>query len=559
MAVAPLSPPERDSIPSGTAAVSATPPFSRSPESPSRTPYPTSLTVVAIAAVVISVASLIYFYANGMTNVYGDGVAHVNIARKVVDSPDRSLWQRYIQIGSPWLPLQTVLMLPMVWNDWLWRTGLAGSIVSMMCFVVAAIAVYSIAEPIYSGAGMYQHYRTLPFLAAAVFLFNPGAAYIQSTPMTEMVFMAVLSIAVLALQRWVSQQTTLRLLAASVATGIATLSRYEAWPVAAGAVGLVFLLSEGTLFRRLGRAGSFAGIAIIGPAYWVWHNWAIYGNALEFFNGPNSARGIYLRNSSNLGWSKIFVGHLGLDVLLMLAAVAVCVGPLLVAGAIVGICAIIARRNRFDRSVIPVVLLAIPFGFDLLGLYKGEIQIFPFSAFGLLNVRYGLPSLLLVAILLPAVVVGFGRAGSWAPLAVISLLVAAQYGILISDGPSGMALYQEGLRNGVNSQPARELARAADYLARHPPQAMILMQSGSLGPVVVKGGLRFKEVIHEGTAGWHQIIDNVPADIFTIVIQSDDAVDRKIRSNPALEQDVENNFEEEYRAGSIRILCRSSR
>ena len=49
-----------------------------------------------------------------MTNVYGDGIAHVNIARKVVDSPDDSLWQRYIQIGSPWLPVQTVAMLPLV-------------------------------------------------------------------------------------------------------------------------------------------------------------------------------------------------------------------------------------------------------------------------------------------------------------------------------------------------------------------------------------------------------------------------------------------------------------
>ena len=83
--------------------------------------------VVVLIALIVSVSSFIYFFSNDMTNVYGDGVAHVNIARKVVDSPDDSVWQRYIQIGSPWLPVQTVLMLPLVTNDWLWRTGTAGS------------------------------------------------------------------------------------------------------------------------------------------------------------------------------------------------------------------------------------------------------------------------------------------------------------------------------------------------------------------------------------------------------------------------------------------------
>jgi hypothetical protein len=92
--------------------------------------------VAFIVVVTVSTAAFLYFFTNGMTNVYGDGVAHVNIARKVVDSPDDSLRQRYIQIGSPWLPVQTVLMLPLVTNDWMWRTGAAGSIVSMIAFIM---------------------------------------------------------------------------------------------------------------------------------------------------------------------------------------------------------------------------------------------------------------------------------------------------------------------------------------------------------------------------------------------------------------------------------------
>jgi len=75
--------------------------------------------IIGLVASFLSIASFIYCFSQGMTNHYGDGVAHANIARKVVDSPDDSLWQRYIQIGTPWIPLQTVLMLPLVANDWM--------------------------------------------------------------------------------------------------------------------------------------------------------------------------------------------------------------------------------------------------------------------------------------------------------------------------------------------------------------------------------------------------------------------------------------------------------
>src|SRR5689334_21554312 len=108
----------------------------------------TGTAVVAIAAI-LSIGSFVYFFLNGMTKAYGDGVAHLNIARKVVDSPVDSIRQRYIQIGSPWLPLHTVLMMPLVANDWMWRSVSAGSIVSMLCFIVAAYFLYRLSRRFY--------------------------------------------------------------------------------------------------------------------------------------------------------------------------------------------------------------------------------------------------------------------------------------------------------------------------------------------------------------------------------------------------------------------------
>jgi hypothetical protein len=514
-----------------------------------------AVAVVAGFALLVSIASLIYFYSNNMTNVYGDGAAHLNIARKVVDSPDSSSWQRYIQIGSPWLPLQTVLMLPLVCNDSLWRTGLAGSFVSMIFFVIAAVAIYLISQSMY-GNRPYNQALLLPFVALGVFVLNPSAVYIQSTPMTEMVFIGMLLVSVAAFQRWAQTQTARSLTIAGLAMSVATLARYEAWPVALAATLFVIVLSKGTVSTKLLSGAGFAALTSLGPAYWLWHNWAIYSNALEFLTGPNSARGIYLQNQNNLGWSKIFVGHPILDVLLMLATVAVCAGPLLLVLAGLGLTAISAAPPRKASSLAVLTLLAIPFGFHVLSLYRGEIQVFPFSAFGLLNVRYGLPSLPLIAILVPGAVTMFARRSALKPAVVISAIVLLQYGLLLSDGPGALAVYQEGLRNGVNSKPARELAHASDYLLRNPQPPMILMQTGSLGPVVSKGGLRFNEVIHEGTARWHQVTDKIPADVSTIVIQDGDTLARKISASSGLGHDLDSDFQEVYRGGTIKIYRR---
>ena len=156
---------------------------------------------------------------------------------------------------------------------------------------------------------------------------------------------------------------------------------------------------------------------------------------------------------------------------------------------------LLARRGALVKHW-PVLLLTVPFVFHVFSLYRGEIQVFPLSAFGLHNVRYGLPHLLAVALFAPAAVLFFkGRTRRWATIGAC-LVVAAQYCDLISEGPSQLAVYQEGYRNGVNARPAREDAQAASFLRANPPARLVLMHAGALGPLVSQGGLRFAEIIH---------------------------------------------------------------
>jgi hypothetical protein len=509
--------------------------------------------VLAIASA-LSISAFLYFFNQGMTNVYGDGVARTNIARKVVDSVDDSIWQRYIQIGTPWLPLQTALMLPLVANDYLWRTGAAGSLVSMIFYVITALSLYKLAALLYRDEDE-RFKKAMTALALAIFLLNPSALYMQSTPMTEMVFMGAVSAAVYFLQRWAMDQSLRNLIIAAAVMTVATLSRYEAWPVAAMSVLIVAIVAKKNLFEKLKLATLFALVVMIGPAYWLWHNWMIFGDAFEFLTGPHSARGIFLQNQANLGWSKIFVENLMLDLLLMGATVAVIVGPMIMMIAACGFFRLALTRRRTGIVHLPSLLLLAPFFFHTLSLYRGEIQIFPLSAFGLLNVRYGLPHLLAAALLAPAIIPALGRLKNYAP-AIISLVVVLQYCFSIWEGPSQMAIYQEGFRNGVNSRPSRERARIAHFLRENPSRRLILMQTGSLGACISQGGLRFSDIIHEGASRWHAIENEIPTDVSTIILEEGDWLDRRISGSSTLTENFKQEFQQVYALGRIKIYWR---
>jgi hypothetical protein len=514
-----------------------------------------AVAAVAAIALILSLLSFAYFFSQGMTNVYGDGVAHVNIARKVVDHPDDSLWQRYVQIGSPWLPLQTVLMLPLVANDWMWQTGAAGSLISMLAFVTTAVALYLLARHFYRSEEGW-HRSALPVISAAIFLLNPSALYMQSTPMTELIFMAALTVAAYLLQRWMIAQTSRRLVAAAAAVSLAALARYEAWPVAALACLVVLIACSGDKSRRLKTAAAFSAIAATGPAYWLWHNRAIYDDALWFLTGPYSARGLYLQNQANLGWARIFVGNAMVDILLMWVTVAVCVGPLLMLMAALGFFRRAFTKRRALLEDAPALLLCVPFLFHVFSLYRGEIQIFPLSAFGLHNVRYGLPHLLAVALFAPASVALLKRAGRRWAVAIACAAVALQYGYLLSEGPRQLEVYQEGFRNGVNAKPARARARVSTKLRESPPAPLVLMHTGALGPVVSQSGLHFSSIIHEGTMGWHQISDDIPDEVSTIIFQEGDPLGERLRANQGLARELEQEFQQQFSVDNIRVFKR---
>src|SRR5512143_921881 len=92
---------------------------------------------VGAVASAVSVFSLLYYFHRGQILLYGDAVAHINIARRVFDSQTPGL----LQLGTVWLPLPHLLMLPFLVSNWLWRTGVGGSIPSLVAYVFSVAGI----------------------------------------------------------------------------------------------------------------------------------------------------------------------------------------------------------------------------------------------------------------------------------------------------------------------------------------------------------------------------------------------------------------------------------
>src|SRR5260370_1153500 len=212
---------------------------------------------------------------------YGEGGGEVNVGGGIGDSRTPG----YDQIGTVWLPLLHVMTLPLVGNDRWWRSGLAGAIPSSACFVLAGLFLFAaMRRAAESSAAAWA--------ALGLFALNPNLLYLQSTPMMEPVFlggfMALLYFTIL----FRDTQSVGAVIGAALASLAASLSRYDGW-FAIPFVTLYFLFAARR--RKLVIAGIFAMIAALGPLYWLAHNWWLYNNTLEFYNGPYSPRAIYER------------------------------------------------------------------------------------------------------------------------------------------------------------------------------------------------------------------------------------------------------------------------
>src|SRR5208337_969214 len=130
----------------------------------------------AVALLILGVTggSLRFFYTHGLSNLYGDGLAHSEGARRIFDS----ITPGYEEIGSVWLPLYHLICAPLAINDFLWRSGLAGGLVSSTAFALTCYLLFRL------GAEINRNLAA-GLVALAGVLMCPSFLYLASTPLTE--------------------------------------------------------------------------------------------------------------------------------------------------------------------------------------------------------------------------------------------------------------------------------------------------------------------------------------------------------------------------------------
>ncbi len=89
-------------------------------------------------AIFISVFSFLIYNRHGDVLLYGDAVAHINIARRIFDSKTPGL----LELGTVWLPLPHLLILPFIVSKQMWQSGSGGSIPSMAAYVLGALGIF---------------------------------------------------------------------------------------------------------------------------------------------------------------------------------------------------------------------------------------------------------------------------------------------------------------------------------------------------------------------------------------------------------------------------------
>jgi hypothetical protein len=355
---------------------------------------------VALASVVLGFVALLFSNARGYMLLYGDAVAHLGIARRILDSRNPGL----SQLGGVWLPLPHLLILPFVQKMEWWQNGLAGAFPSLLCYIISVIGMYRLAR--------WMMTPRWAFAATAFYAVNPNLLYLATTAMTEPLFLALLIWTTLltvecvaAIRAAKAGPVARRLLLIGLLILAAVFTRYDGWVL--GAAVWCTLTWQLSLSRELWRKVApsfvvFTLLAVAGPASWLAYNQHFFHDALDFMRGPYSAAAIEKKttppgSSHYHGWHNPVWAFVLFTRTAQLDAAPWEMGFVVMAAAIAGL--IVAVRRRF---VLPALLLWIPLPFYIYSIAYGSVPIFipPLWPHSFYNSRYGmgmLPALALYA------------------------------------------------------------------------------------------------------------------------------------------------------------------
>jgi hypothetical protein len=466
-----------------------------------------------------SILSFFFYLRRSEILLYGDAVAHINIARRVFDSRTPGL----LQLGTVWLPLPHLLMIPFLLSSWMWRTGVGGSIPSMVSYVLGTVGIFRLVrDALGCGEQSVLAVRFAAWLSAIIYATNPNLIYLQSTAMTEPLYLALFIWAMVHFNEFVQQSFkpdeikheslfSDPLVKCGICLAGACLTRYDAWFLAV----LMCIVATTVALTAKRRAqmpalARFILLAAAAPVLWLAYNAIVYRNPLEFATGPYSPRAIEQRSpaAAHPGAHDL---QTAFSFFLKSAELNLTAGNLQKLWILLALAGVIASLSlkQIGRSLWPLLLLWTPLVFYALSIAYGGVPIYvpvwwPFSYY---NVRYGLE-------LLPAFAV-FAAVLVYCATEVLrrrslKVLAAAAGLIFVVFSYSSLWLAPISLSEAaINSRARISMERQlAAFVRVLPPDSTLLMFLGNHVGALQQAGIPLRRVINEGNhRTWKQPVD----------------------------------------------------
>lgn len=502
--------------------------------------------IAFVISVIASVASIIQAYMTNTIIAYSDAESHLNIAKRVVSG----LTPGIAQLGGVWLPLPHLLMTPFVYFDPLWKTGLAGSIVSGICFIVASLFIYKLTY-------LLTKSKLASMASFFVFVLNPNILYMQSTPMTELPLIAFFVLSAYFFVKYLKEDKEnneyLQLILSGFFAFCAALSRYDGWFLV-GIEALVIVLDgyRRKTFKEIeGRVIIFSTLAFFGIALWILWDGLILGDPLFFSHSQFSA------NAQQRGWLakgelpayKNIVSSFAYYTVTSMTEI----GIILFAITVIGF--IVFLKNKENKKRLPIALLMlVPFFFYVITLYLGQSVIFipQLTPVGfewrLFNVRYGI-------MMVPFAALFCGYLFFKSKPAVKVLLVflfLAQFGLYFVGYSKVMALADA--TEGLSQQKSPD---AQMWLAKHYDNGYVLLDDYNRIISLIGSNIPMQNVIYVGSKPyWDEALQAPEKYAKWVIIQRDDAIWNAIYAKPVMRGQLYKYYYKVYTSPLILIFER---
>jgi hypothetical protein len=497
--------------------------------------------IASVLLTCFSVAAIYFFYRRGEILLSGDAVAHINIARRIFDSRTPGP----LQLGTVWLPLQHILTAPFIVSNWLWQSGIGGSVISAVSYVIGGRGILRLAGTLGS--------RGAAWLALGGYALNPNLIYVQSTALNEPLSIAAMIWAIVYFSEFIrawklpglasSSALGPPLLFGTLALDAAMLTRYDGWFLAAACWLIAFLYivkivwEKPSAFHLLPKRMLVLCLflTLLAPALWLAYNYAVFGNALDFLNGPYSARAIAERTTPKGAAPYPGYHSISVAVLYFEKAAKLNLGEPPWAGVIFAL-GIVGSVWALLRREPAILLLWSMMVFYPISIAHGGVPIFipvwwPFSYY---NTRYGLQ-------LLPAIACGFGLDAFFISELIgrkktRRLLWTAAWTLLLVSYFIAWRAVPTCLRETRANGNARTLyeAKLAAAIKSLPPASTYLVYAGDHSGAIQRAGIPFRDTINEGNYRmWQSALMNPAYAADYIIAAKGDPVASAILANSA--------------------------